>query len=199
MRRLSNSISIIICGIAAYFALHWGTDAVLIFASPLHGMESDSFARIVESFARTFSLSPERMLICATAFGALKFGVAGIFAVYLVRRLTGLAGVAPDHDLLEAGLVLVVVTIATMALPFVVTESATALNQFRVPLWLVGLAATLTMVERAAESEPASRVRTWERERGSHPIPATLPRQRGRVSALRWNELRRQANLDCGA
>lgn len=195
-QRLSNSISIIICGIAAYFSLHWGTDAVMILASPLHGMDNAAFTHIVNGFARLFGLSADGMIICAAAFGAAKLGVASIFSLYLVRRLTGFAGETTDHDLLEAGLILVVVTIAALAAPLVFDEAATVLNQFRVPLWLVGLAATLTMVERAAQSDEPSRLHSWAAQMRA--IPATLPRARGRVSAMRWNQLRRDANLDCG-
>jgi hypothetical protein len=191
----SNSISIIICGIAAYFALHWGTDAVMILASPLHGMENAAFTHIVNAFGRLFNLSQDGILICAAAFGAAKLGVASIFTLYLVRRLTGIAGEGPDHDLLEAGLVLVVVTIAALAAPLVFDEVASVLNQFRVPLWLVGLAATLTMVERAARGDEPSRLHAWASQ--PRAIPATLPRPRAGVSALRWNQLRREANLDC--
>lgn len=196
MQRLSNSISIIICGIAAYFALHWGTDAVMILASPLHGMDNAAFTHIVNGFGRLFGLSQDGIVICATAFGTAKLGVASIFALYLVRRLTGIADQQTDHDLLEAGLILVVVTIAALAAPLVFDELATVLNQFRVPLWLVGLAATLTMVERAAQSDEPSRLQTWTAQ--ARAIPATLPRARSGVSAMRWNQLRRDANIDCG-
>jgi hypothetical protein len=195
MQRLSNSISIIICGIAAYFALHWGTDALMILASPLHGMDNAAFTHIVNGFGRLFNLNQDGIVVCAAAFGAAKLGVASIFTLYLVRRLTGIAGEEPDHDLLEAGLVLVVVTIAALAAPLVFDEAASVLNQFRVPLWLVGLAATLSMVERVARSDEPSRLHTWAAQ--ARAIPATLPRPRGNVSALRWNQLRREANLDC--
>jgi hypothetical protein len=196
MQRLSNSISIIVCGIAAYFALHWGSEALAIIASPLHGMDKPSFAHVVQHFARMLGLTQAGVIICAVTFGAAKLGVAILFALYLIRRATRMGDAASDHDLLEFALILVVATIAAMALPFVLTEGASDLNQFRVPLWLVGLAATFTMIERAVASEVQSRSLTWARE--AQAIPATLPRQRGRVSAMRWNQLRRDANVDCG-
>ncbi len=197
MSGLSKSISVIVCGIAAYFALHWGSDALMILVSPLHGMELVSFAHIIEGFRRAFGLTQQGAIVCASVIGAAKLGVALIFSLYLVRRLTGIAGGHPDHDLLETGLILVVATIAALAAPLVFDEAAGVLNQFRVPLWLVGLAATLTMVERAAtSSEPDSRLALWKAQAVT--IPAMLPRQRGRVSAMRWNQLRRDANIDCG-
>ncbi len=196
MRRLSSSISIIICGIAVYFALHWGSEAVRIFVSPVHGLEDAWFAKIVYGLGWLLSLSPDGLLVCAAAFGALKLGVAVIFAVYLAQRIGGFCGGTADHDLLEAGLILTVLTIAALALPLILDEPATALNQFRVPLWLVGLAATLTMVERAAAAEPARRESLWEREVAARVLAANpLPRRRGRASALRWNLLRRDAKL----
>ena len=196
MQSLSNSVSIIVCGVAAYFALHWGSEALAIFASPLHGMDKPHFANVVQHFARMLELTQAGAITCAVTFGAAKLGVAILFTLYLVRRVTGMGDPAADHDLLEAALILVVATIAAMALPFVLDEGASDLNQFRVPLWLVGLAATFTMIERAVMSETQSRATTWARE--ARPIPATLPRQRGRVSAMRWNQLRRDANIDCG-
>lgn len=194
MARLSSSITIIVCAIAAYFMLHWGTDAIGIVASPMHGMDKPTFAHVVQNFARMFGLTQTGAIVCAVTFGTAKLGVAAIFSIYLLRRLTGIGDGEADHDLLEAGLVLVVVTVAAMALPLVTDENPAALNQFRVPLWLVGLAATFTMLERAVTHEAPSRAKTWNYDA----IPATLPPQRGRVSAMRWNQLRREANIDCG-
>jgi hypothetical protein len=168
----------------------------MILTSPSHGMDNASFAHIVNGFGRLLRLNAHGIIICASVFGAAKLGVASVFALYLVRRLTGIAGEEPDHDLLEAGLILVVVTIAALAAPLVFDEAASVLNQFRVPLWLVGLAATLTMVERAAGSEEPSRLQNWTAQ--MRPIPASLPRARAGVSAMRWNQLRREANIDCG-
>jgi hypothetical protein len=197
MRQLSGSISLIVCGIALYFALHWGLDAFRIFMSPIYGLEDANFARIVYGIGRMANLGPEGLMRSAAFFGALKLGVATIFVIYLVHRLTGLGQGIPEHDLLEAGLVLVVVTVGALALPAFLQDAGIVLNQFRVPLWLVGLAATLTMVERAAQNEPArTRLATCENEIAARTIEAgCLAPVRGRVSAIRWNLLRREANL----
>lgn len=196
--RVSNSISIIICGVAAYFALHWGSDAVMIFTSPLHGLDNQNFSHSIRSYAQLLGLTGEGKLVIAAIFGALKLGTAAIFALYLARRLTFASDAEIDHDLLEAALVLVVITIAVLATPLVFEEQGKILNQFRVPLWLVGLAATLTLIERAAgdEADASSRVKTAERERAVQFARAGLMLGRRGVGALRWNRLRAEANVD---
>jgi len=199
--RVSNSISIIICGVAAYFALHWGSDAVMIFVSPMHGLDNESFSRSVRGFAQLFGASSEGMLLLAALFGAMKLGTAAIFALYLARRLVFSGDENVDHDLLETALVLVVTTVALLALPFIFVDSGMILNQFRVPLWLVGLAATLTLIERAVkdEADDPSRVKTIERERAVRFAHASLMLGRRGVGALRWNRLRAEANIDRAA
>jgi hypothetical protein len=193
MRRLSSSIPLIICGVALYFTLHWGLDAIRILASPINGLDEQGFARIVLAIARSGEWPP---LAVAVFFGAMKLGAAIAFAVYLAHRLCSLGDAEPRHEILETGLVLVTVTIFAMALPVFVQDPGHAFDQYRVSLWMVGLAATLSMVERACALKPlSSRTDIADYEAAILARIPALPRPRGRVSALRWNLLRQQARL----
>ncbi|MES1155478.1 MAG: hypothetical protein ABUL48_03510, partial [Pseudorhodoplanes sp.] len=92
-----------------------------------------------------------------------------------------------NHELLDAGALLAVCVTFVMAMPALLESSPQFLAPHRPALWLAGLAATLSMIERVAEAEKFFR-----------PVPApsaivALPPRRGRTSALRWDVLRRNA------
>ena len=97
-----------------------------------------------------------------------------------------------DHELLDAAALLAVCSTVVVAMPALLEATPQLLAPHRPALWLAGLAATLSMIERVAESEDFMRVAV------PSPIVA-LPPRRGRVSALRWDYLRREARglLDC--
>lgn len=194
MWHLPNAIRVIIMCVAFYFALHWGIDAIHIFRSPVYGLDDPLLAQIVHGIGRVMQLTPDGMVRCAAFFGALKLTIAGVFTIYLMDRMRGLWGEhKPNHELLDSALVLVVLSTFAAALP-VFVDAPHLLAQFRVPLWMASLAATLSMLERAADAEDHSRVKTIEREISSRRKPE-LPPRRGDVHALRWDILRRDANI----
>jgi hypothetical protein len=73
-----------------------------------------------------------------------------------------------------------------VALPALLEAAPHLLAPHRPALWLAGLAATLSMIERVTQSEEFMRAAVRS------PI-VTLPPRRARVSALRWDYLRREA------
>ena len=75
------------------------------------------------------------------------------------------------------------------AAPALLEAAPQFLAQHRPALWLCGLAATLSMIERVLQSEERSRLATTVAET---PMGAQPPR-RGTASALRWDYLRRLA------
>jgi len=119
----------------------------------------------------------------AAFLGALKLAVAVVFALYLANRFNPYRRSELDHDLLDAAALLAVCATAIVALPALLEATPQLLAPHRPALWLAGLAATLSMIERFAESEQLVPVK----------VHAALPARRGRASALRWDYLRREA------
>ena len=68
-----------------------------------------------------------------------------------------------EHDMLDAALILVVVSTLVAATPAILQGATEILILQRLPLWLVGLAATLSMVERLPEIDECAPPGFWER------------------------------------
>ena len=129
--------------------------------------------------------SPDGLVRLAAFLGALKLAVAVVFALYLANRFNPYRRSELDHDLLDAAALLAVCATAIVALPALLEATPQLLAPHRPALWLAGLAATLSMIERLVESE--------QLEPATVTVRAALPPRRGRVSALRWDYLRREA------
>jgi hypothetical protein len=186
MRRFSVAIPALITGVSLYFVLVFGREAIAIFSSPTWGLENQTFARAVYGIGRVVDLGPDGLVRLAAFLGALKLAVAVVFALYLADRFNPYRRGELDHDLLDAAALLAVCSTAIVALPALLEAAPHLLAPHRPALWLAGLAATLSMIERVATSEEFMRAAVRS------PIVA-LPPRRERVSASRWDYLRRES------
>jgi MFS family permease len=187
MRRFSVAIPVLVTGICLYFVFVFGRDAIMIFSSPIWGLENNMFARAVYDIGRLADLGPGGLVQLAAFLGALKLAVAVVFALHLADRFRPSRETEINHELLDAGSLLAVCVTFIMAMPALLESTPQFLAPHRPALWLAGLAATLSMIERIAESEKFFRPAT---------VPSAivaLPPRRGRTSALRWDYLRRNA------
>lgn len=187
MRRISVAIPVLITGVCLYFAVMFGREAITIFTSPIWGLENAAFARTVHYFGRLADLGPDGLIRIAAFLGALKLSVAVVFVLHLAERFHPFRGNKIDHELLDAGALLVVCSTFIMAMPVLVEASPQLLAPYRPALWLAGLAATLSMIQRIAESDE------FKRSLVAAPAVVALPPRRRQVSALRWEYLRREA------
>ena len=185
MRRFSVAIPVLITGVCLYFVFVFGREAAAIFSSPIWGMENQAFARAVYDIGQVAGLGPDGLVRLAAFLGALKLAVAVVFALYLANRFNPYRRSELDHDLLDAAALLAVCATAIAALPALLEATPQLLAPHRPALWLAGLAATLSMIERLVESEQLEPAKVTMR--------AALPARRGNVSALRWDYLRREA------
>jgi hypothetical protein len=161
-----------ILGVALYFTLFWGFDALRMLTSPTYGLEDVWRSQFVFGLGRLFGLTPIGLIKLAAFFGMLKLAVAAICAVHIADRLRCLAGGKPASEVLEGGLILVVlITIASVG-PAVWSQNTELVREHVIQLALAALATALCIVERsyqesAAESEPvaatagAPRNATW--------------------------------------
>jgi hypothetical protein len=161
MRKLSGAAVAMIEGVALYFALCWGFDALRILTSPNCGLDDVWHSQFVFAIGRQFSLSLIGLLKLAAFFGALKLAIAGICVVHILDRLRALAGGNADSEVLEAGLILVVRISIASAGPAVWSQSTELVREYIVQLVLTAIATALCIVERdfaraASAAKPAA-------------------------------------------
>lgn len=149
MRKVSSATVAMILAIALYFTLFWGFDALRRLTSPTYGLEDVWRSQFVFGIGRVFGLGPMGLIQLAAFFGTLKLAVAGICAVHIVDRFRCLAGGKAASEVLEGGLILVVlVTIASVG-PAVWAHNTDLVREQTLQLLLAGLASALCIVERS--------------------------------------------------
>ena len=201
MRWLPKAIPILIAVIALDFALVFGFEAWRIFTSPVYGLEKPAFASLVYGIGGLADMKAQGQLKLAAFFGAVYLTTSLVFALHIGSRIGALRGGRISHDLLDAGLILAVVSTMVAATPAILAGASDILVQERLPLWLVGLAATLSMIERVPDDDaslPAfvERMATRIHARQSRQdIHAISPVVRSEEAPHRWNSLRDDADM----
>ena len=159
MRKLSTAAVAMILAIAFYFTLFWGFDALRMLTSPTYGLEDVWRSQFVFEIGRLFGLAPLGLIKLAAFFATLKLAVAAICAVHIADRFRALAGGKANTEILDAGLMLVVlITIASIG-PAVWTHNADLVREQAITLMLVGVAAGLGMLERSYQRADKPRAR----------------------------------------
>jgi len=159
MRKVSSATVATILAIALYFTLFWGFDALRMLTSPSYGLEDVWRSQFVFGIGRVFGLGPIGLIQLAAFFGTLKLAVAGICAMHIVDRFRCLAGGKVASEVLEGGLILVVLVAIASVGPAVWAHNTDLVREQTLQLLLAGLATALCMVERnyaspAAVDEP---------------------------------------------
>lgn len=148
MRKVSGATVATIMGIALYFTLFWGFDALRVLTSPTYGLEDVWRSQFVFGIGSYFGLSPVGLLKLAAFFGAVKFAVALACAVHIADRLRALTGAKANLEVLEGGLALVVAVSIVSAVPPMWSQNSELLREQVVQLALAALGIALCMVER---------------------------------------------------
>ena len=200
MRWLPKAIPVLIAIITLDFALVFGFEAWRIFTSPVYGLDQLAFANLAHGIA-ALTGSKQWLFNIAAFFGAVYLTIAVVFMMHLASRIGAMRGGHISHDLLDAGLILVVVSTIVVATPAILKGATEILVQERLPLWLVGLAATLSMIERLPDADtrqPGLFERMWLRfaaRRRSDADRLLSPAIRNNATVVRWNDLRSEAGL----
>jgi len=152
MRKVSGATIATILGVALYFMLFWGFDALRILTSPTYGLEDVWRSQFIFAIGRIFNLGPVGLIQLAAFFGTLKLAVAAICAVHIADRLRCLAGGKPALDVLEGGLILVVLITIASAGPAVWAQNTDLVRQQAIQLLLAAIATALCIVERSYQN-----------------------------------------------
>jgi hypothetical protein len=201
MRWLPKAIPALIAIIALDFALVFGFEAFRVLSSPVYGLDQLAFANLVHGIGRLFGITGQGLFSLAAFFGGIYLTVSAVFMLHLASRAGALRGGRVWHDLLDAALILVVLVTIVAATPAILKGATDILVQERLPLWLVGLAATLSMIERLPETEtvqPTFVERLWVRfaaRRKRADSAVVTPALRGKETADRWDDLRTEGGL----
>ena len=143
MRWLPKAIPILIAVIALDFAMVFGFEAWRIFTSPIYGLDKPVFANLIHGIGALADVKAQGLFKLAAFFGAVYLTTSLVFVLHIGSRIGALRGGRISHDLLDAGLILVVISTIVAATPAILSGATDILVQERLPLWLVGLAATL--------------------------------------------------------
>jgi hypothetical protein len=201
MRWLPKVVPVLIAIIAIDLAMVFGFEAFRILSSPIYGLDQRAFSKLVYGIAWLFGAGPQGLFNLAAFFGAVYLTIAAVFTLHLGNRLGALRGMRLSHDLLDAGMILVVVAALVAATPAIMQGASDVMIQGRLPLWLVGLAATLSMIERLPQTDtrrPGRAELWWSRfaaRRSGRNAHIVSPAIRDRAVPQRWNDLRSEAGM----
>ncbi len=149
MRRLSHAAVIIVMGVALYFTLFWGYDGLRMLTSPSYGLEDVWRSQFVFAIGSVFGLGPIGLIKLAAFFGAIKLAVACVCALYVVTRVRAPKGGKADSEMLEGGLILVVLISIVSVGPAVWSQNVDLVREQTVQLILAAVATALCLVERS--------------------------------------------------
>ena len=149
MRKISSASVAMIMGVALYFTLFWGYDALRMLTSPTYGLEDVWRSQFIFGIGSAFGLAPMGLIKLGAFFGILKLAVALICAVHIIDRFRSLAGGKAQTEVLEGGLILVVLIGIASAAPAVWTYNPDLVREQIIQLAFAALAAALCAVERS--------------------------------------------------
>jgi hypothetical protein len=149
MRKLSAVAVATILAIALYFTLVWGYDALRVLTAPNHGLEEAWRSDYVFVIGRMFGLGPVGLIKLAAFFGAVKLVAAGACGVHVVERLRSMFSGRANSEVLEGGLILVVVLSIIAVGPAVWGSNAEVVRQYTIQLALACFATALCIAERS--------------------------------------------------
>lgn len=148
MPKFSTATVAIIVAIALYFTLFWGYDALRILASPSYGLDDVWRSQYIFGIGRMFSLGPIGLIKLAAFFATLKLAVACICAFHIVDRFRCMTRGRADSEILEAGLILVVLISIASVGPAAWSHSTDLMREHTFQLLFAGLAVALCIIER---------------------------------------------------
>jgi len=172
MRKASGAVVAMILAIALYFTLFWGFDSLRVLTSSSYGLDDVWHSQFVFGVGRIFHLGPIGLIKLAVFFAVMKLAAAAVFAIHIADRLRSLAGGKVNKEILESGLILVVLISSVSVAPALVSKNFELVHEQTIDLLLAGLAAALTIIERnyaaaeapaeiAAEAVIAAKGATW--------------------------------------
>jgi hypothetical protein len=149
MRKISVAAVAMILATAGYFTVFWGFEALRMLTSPNYGLEDAWHSQGIFEIGRLFSLSPIGLIKLAALFATIKLAVAVICAAHIADRLRALAGGKPMPEILEAGLILVMLVTTVSAVSAILAQNIDLGRDQAIQLLLATVGAALCVLERS--------------------------------------------------
>ena len=150
MRKISNVSVAMIMGVAFYFTLFWGYDALRMLTSPTYGLDDVWRSQAIFGIGSLLGLGPIGLIKLGAFAGVLKLAVACICAVHIADRFRTLAaGGKANSEVLDAGLILVVLVGLASAIPAVLSHNPDLVREQLIQLAFAALAVALCALERS--------------------------------------------------
>ena len=147
MQKISTATASIIVLIALYFTLSWGYEALRVLTSPSYGFEDVWRSQFLFGIGRLFDLGPLGLVKLAAFFATLKLAVACICVLHIADRVRCFTRGQPNSEILEAGLILVVL-ITIVSVGPASLHSADLMREHVYQLLFAALATGLCIFER---------------------------------------------------
>ncbi|HET9717790.1 MAG TPA: hypothetical protein VFP60_16545 [Pseudolabrys sp.] len=152
MQKYSAVAAAVIVAITVYFALFWGYDAFRVLASPNYGFDDVWRSQYIFSIGSYFSLGPIGLIKLAAFFATVKLAVACICAIHVADRVRCMGNGQANSEILEAGLILVVLISIAAVGPAAWSNSVALIREHAFQLFCAALATALCMLERSHSS-----------------------------------------------
>ncbi|MDP2409949.1 MAG: hypothetical protein Q8M26_06650 [Pseudolabrys sp.] len=150
MRRISSVSVAMIMGVALYFTLFWGHDALRMLTSPTYGLDDVWRSQAIFGIGSLIGLAPTGLIKLAAFVGILKLAVAFICAVHIADRFRTLAaGGKANSELLDGGLILVGLIGLASVVPAVLSHNPELVRGQLIQLAFAALAVALCALERS--------------------------------------------------
>jgi hypothetical protein len=149
VQKISTATASIIVLIALYFTVSWGYEALGTLTSPSYGFEDVWHSQFLFGIGRLFDLGPIGLIKLAAFFATLKLAVACICALHIADRARCLVRGHPNSEILEAGLILVVLISIASVGPVSWGHSADLMREHVYQLLFAAIATGLCIFERS--------------------------------------------------
>lgn len=153
VQKISTATASIIVLIALYFTLSWGYEALRVLTSPSYGFEDVWRSQFLFGIGRLFDLGPVGLVKLAAFFATLKLAVACICALHIADRARTFMRGQPNSEILEAGLILVVLISIVSVGPASWAQSIDLMREHTYQLLFAALAVGLCIFERTQRTK----------------------------------------------
>jgi len=148
VQKISTATVAMIVAISLYFTLVWGYDSLRVLASSSYGLDDVWRSQYIFAIGRLFSLGPIGLIKLAAFFATLKLAVAVICAYHIFDRFRHMTHGQADSEILESGLILVVLISIASVGPASWAHSTDLMREHTFQLLFAGLAVGLCIIER---------------------------------------------------
>lgn len=152
MRKVSRATVAMILAIALYFTIALGFDGLRSLSSPSYGLDEVWRSQFIYALGGFFGLGPTGLIKLAAFFAAVKFIAAAACGLHVADRFRSLAGGKANSEILEGGLILVVVISILSSAPAVWSNNGAQVREQVIQLVLAALAFALCLVERSFDT-----------------------------------------------